>query len=56
MMKHGEIRCECGNVFYFQSIRKEIPCMKCGTMHPNNGEPVSEEPSLEEGNQDGTFN
>lgn len=42
--RQGTIKCECSNEFYFQSIRKEIPCMKCGKMHPNNGEPVTEEP------------
>lgn len=44
MMKQGYIECECGNVYYFQSIRDEIICMKCGKMNPNNGEPIPEQP------------
>jgi hypothetical protein len=43
-MKQGYIECECGNVYYFQSIRDEIICMKCGKMNPNNGEPIPEQP------------
>ena len=38
IMLQGKINCECGNEFYFQSIRKEIPCMKCGKMHKNEGD------------------
>lgn len=41
-MLQGQIKCECGNVFCFQSIREKIPCMKCGKMHKNEGEPVPE--------------
>lgn len=40
MMKQGMIKCDCDNEFYFQSIRETIPCMKCGKMHKNEGEPV----------------
>lgn len=46
-MLQGSIKCKCGNEFYFQSIRKQIPCMACGKMHPNNGEPIPE-PTEEE--------
>lgn len=49
MMKQGTIKCKCGNEFYFQSIREEIPCMKCGKMHKNEGEPVVEEETPEAG-------
>ena len=42
MMRQEKIECECGNVYYFQSIRDEIICMKCGNMNPNNGEPIPE--------------
>lgn len=42
MMKQGMIYCECGNEFYFQSIRDNITCMKCGKMHKNEGDPVEE--------------
>jgi hypothetical protein len=56
IMKYGQKECECGNDFYFQSIRKEIPCMKCGKMHPNNGEPIPEEPPVEEGDPVGNHN
>ena len=43
MMRQGKINCECGNEFYYESIRESIPCMKCGKMNPNNGEPIQEE-------------
>lgn len=52
IMRQGQINCECGNEFYFQSIRETIPCMKCGKVHPNKGEPVpeiEEEETPEEG-------
>ena len=52
IMKQGQINCECGNAFFFQSIREEIPCMKCGKTHKNEGEPVleiEEEEAPEEG-------
>lgn len=42
MMKKGMIKCDCGNEFYFQSIREVVPCMACGKMHSNEGEPISE--------------
>jgi len=54
VMLKGHIQCECGNNFYFQSRRNEVICMKCGKMHPNNGEPIPEEPPTEEGDTDGT--
>jgi Zn finger protein HypA/HybF involved in hydrogenase expression len=44
IMKQGKIECECGNIFFFKSMRKEILCMKCGTTTPNNGELVQAEP------------
>lgn len=47
IMRSGKITCECGNEFYFRSVREEVPCMACGMMHPNNGEPVPE-PTPEE--------
>lgn len=46
MMKQGMIKCECGNEFYFQSIRESVPCMKCGKMNPNNGEPCVEKAEM----------
>ena len=48
MMREGMIECECGNVYYFCSIRDEIICMKCGKMNPNNGEPIQQEELTEE--------
>ena len=49
VMRQGTITCECGNEYYFMSIRPEIICMKCGKMNPNNGETIEiEEPILEE--------
>lgn len=50
--KFGNIECECGNNFSFISPREEIPCMKCGKMHKNEGVPVpelGEEEAPEEG-------
>ena len=38
----GQIDCQCGNGYYFQSIRETVLCMKCGKMNPNNGEPIPE--------------
>ena len=41
-MKQGMIKCECGNEFYYESIKEYIPCMKCGKMHLNEGEEITE--------------
>lgn len=48
MMKKGMIKCDCGNEFYFQSIREFVPCMACGKMHSNEGEEVIKELTEEE--------
>lgn len=48
IMRKGKIKCDCGNEFYFQSVREEVPCMGCGRMHKNEGEPVPAEPCVEE--------
>lgn len=50
MMRQGQINCECGNEFYFQSLREQVPCMKCGKMHDNEGEPI---PEIEETQEEG---
>ena len=51
MIRQGQINCECGNEFCFQSVRESIPCVKCGKMNKNEGDPVPEleEEKLEEG-------
>lgn len=28
-MRYGEITCECGQVFYFETKREEISCIQC---------------------------
>ena len=46
-MKFGEIRCNCGQVFYFETINESITCTTCGLSHdilsfPNKEEIVEE--------------
>lgn len=42
LMLKGSIKCKCGNEFWYESMREQIPCMACGKFHDNNGEPVPE--------------
>lgn len=32
-MKFGEIRCTCGQVFYFETTKENIRCTNCGLSH-----------------------
>lgn len=32
-MKKGNIKCECGQVFYYETIRNYVLCIKCGKRH-----------------------
>jgi hypothetical protein len=29
-MKKGNIKCECGQEFYYETIRDYVVCIKCG--------------------------
>ena len=42
-MKFGEIRCGCGQLFYFETTRYEIMCVSCGNVHSVYEFPVKEE-------------
>ncbi len=42
-MKHGEIRCTCGQVFYFETNKDVIACTSCGLSHETVNFPVKEE-------------
>ena len=55
IMLQGQINCECGNNFYFMSIREEVPCMRCGKMHKNEGEPVPPKQEDKEVSEEGTI-
>lgn len=32
-MKHGEINCSCGQLFYFETINTHIQCPYCDEIH-----------------------
>ncbi|WP_167792032.1 hypothetical protein [Soehngenia longivitae] len=32
-MKKGNIKCECGQEFYYETIRDFVVCIKCGKRH-----------------------
>lgn len=42
-MKFGEIRCSCGQVFYFETTKESIRCTTCGLSHETLGFPLKEE-------------
>lgn len=48
VMRKGKIECECGNVYYFESIYPQVKCMACGKMNDNNGEIIEEDTPIEE--------
>lgn len=48
VMRRGKIECECGNVYYFESIYPQIKCLACGKMNDNNGEIIEEDAPIEE--------
>lgn len=51
VMKQGQINCDCGNVYFVQSIYPQVICMKCKKINPFEGEPI---PEPEEVVEDGT--
>ena len=53
-MKFGEIRCECGQTFYFETTREEILCVSCGHVHNVIDFPLKEEIVEEEQNTEAT--
>jgi len=50
MRIHGNIKCECGRNFEFETIRKNISCAKCGKTYKaiEHGEEVIEEEVVED--------
>ena len=38
-MKKGNITCECGQEFYYETIRDYVVCIKCGKSHELKLEP-----------------
>jgi len=46
-MKHGEIKCTCGQVFYFETNKDVIACTSCGLCHETINFPVKEEIIIE---------
>lgn len=54
-MKHGNIICSCGQLFYFESNNDTINCPSCGMIHNTASYPEKiEEPIEEVGEEDGT--
>ena len=33
IMRKGEISCDCGQDFYFETLNEKINCIKCGKEH-----------------------
>lgn len=52
VIRKGQIECECGNTYFFESIYPKIKCMKCGKMNDNNGEIVVQEELIEKVQED----
>jgi len=42
-MKFGEIKCPCGQVFYFETNKEFIKCTTCGLSHDTLSFPAKEE-------------
>lgn len=42
-MKFGEIKCTCGQVFYFETNKDCISCTTCGLSHDTLNFPIKEE-------------
>ncbi len=42
-MKYGTIFCECGQDFYFETVKKSVNCIRCGKRYDTNGYPEKEE-------------
>lgn len=36
-MRGGQITCECGQLFYFETVRDTVNCIKCGKKHDVSG-------------------
>lgn len=53
-VRYGTINCDCGQSFYFETVRKKVSCIKCDKEHDASTFPVKEEPPVEEGDPDGT--
>ncbi len=53
-MHCGTINCECGQQFYFETVRRKLSCIRCGKEHDVTDYPFKEEPPVEEGDPDGT--
>lgn len=43
-MRYGNIRCECGQSFYFETVNPEINCITCNVPHDVTSYPFKEEP------------
>lgn len=43
-MNGGLITCECGKVFWCETIYNDINCIQCGKVHPVEKLPEPEEP------------
>jgi hypothetical protein len=42
-MRYGKIDCECGQIFYFETIRSKVKCIKCGKEHDVSAFPFKED-------------
>lgn len=43
IMRGGVIKCDCGQEFYFETIRDCIACIKCEKIHDVKSFPIKEE-------------
>lgn len=43
MMRHGNVKCECGYEMYFETRSKTIACLMCNTMLDISSYPIKEE-------------
>ncbi len=41
-MKHGTIICDCGQEFFFETVRKSVHCIRCGKWHDASDYPENE--------------
>lgn len=48
-MYYGTIKCECGQVFYFETARKKVNCILCNAEYETNSYPIKENKDLKEG-------
>ena len=33
VMREGNIKCDCGQAFYYETVRLVVKCIKCGKEH-----------------------